>query len=48
MIAPVGCLQQPLVVVPLRPVPALLAGVGLRFSILVRTGNNAERDYVRC
>ena len=42
MVAPVGGLEYPLVVVPLCPVAALLADFGLGFGVLVGAGDDSE------
>ena len=44
VVAPVGRLQQPLEVVPLRPVLQLLAGLGLGLHFLVVTGDETDGD----
>ena len=42
VVAPVGCLQQPLEVVPLRPVLQLMADLGLGLHFLVVTSDETD------
>jgi hypothetical protein len=44
VIASVGRLEEPLEIVPLRPVAALLACFGLGFHFLVVTGDKTDRN----